>query len=264
MESVRIVVWVLFLFASLESESRSAPYAGSMIEMKVKTVAVDPKSQSPVVVLEGVADKEYLPIWIDLPEARAITMELEQIKPPRPLTHDLIRNLLDGLGVSIKQVTITDLRNNTYFAAIAINAKGRESEIDSRPSDAIAIALRMKAPIFVATRIIQTAQAQSMAGVNVDQGELRLGIRVQELLPELAKLMDSQVDRGVIITEVSGSGAAFKAGIQRGDIISKLNNQPVSTLAEFQSIIARLSQTDRVNLEIIRKGKAIVLTVALP
>jgi bifunctional DNase/RNase len=264
MDSLRSSLLAFFLVANFDSLSWAAVQSGSAIEMKVRTVAVDPASGSPVVVLEGVAAKEYLPIWIDLPEARAITMEIEQIKPPRPLTHDLIRNLLNGLGATVKRVTVTDLRNNTYFATIAMSLKGQEAEIDSRPSDAIAIALRMKAPIFVTAKVLETSQAQSEATARADHAEQRLGMRVQELTAELAKLMDSQVNRGVIVTDVIGGGAALKAGIQRGDIISKLNDQAVSTLAAFQANIQSLSKSARVNLEIIRKGKSMMIVIDLP
>ncbi|HEX9272159.1 MAG TPA: bifunctional nuclease family protein, partial [Candidatus Binatia bacterium] len=128
-----------------------SPYAAqetSSVEAKIKTLMLDPNTQSPVVVLETVTDKKLLPIWIDVPEARAIALELEHVTTPRPLTHDLIRNIIQGLGATLQRVMITDLRSNTYFAVLFLGFKGQDLQIDARPSDAIAVALRMKAPIY--------------------------------------------------------------------------------------------------------------------
>ena len=254
----------ILLLAQFDSGSAIAAQSGTVVEMKVKTVLMDPNAHSPVVVLEGVAAKEYLPIWIDLPEARAISMELEQVKPPRPLTHDLIRSLLNGLGAKVNRITITDLLNNTYFATIALAIKGQQSEIDSRPSDAIAVALRMKAPIFVSLQVIEKSKPPTAPTAEIDQTQRRLGIQAQALTPELAKLMDSRALRGVIVTEVMIGGAAMKADIQRGDIITKLNDKPVPTVATLETIIQNANKAERVKIELIRNGKPVNVVVNIP
>src|SRR5882724_2037999 len=147
-------IWLLLPFLTFGYASELQAAQGSAaVETKVKTVMVDPNSQSPVVVLETVADKKLLPIWIDVPEARAIAIELDHVATPRPLTHDLIRNIIQGLGATLQRVTITDLRNNTYFAVLFLGFKGQDLQIDARPSDAIAVALRMKAPIYASTQV---------------------------------------------------------------------------------------------------------------
>ena len=237
--------------------------AAGVVEMKVKTVVIDPKSQTPVVVLEGVGTKEFLPIWIDVPEARAISMEIEQVKPPRPLTHDLIRSMLNRLGAKVNRVTITDLLNNTYIASVSLGTKVQEIEIDSRPSDAIAIALRMKAPIFVSLQVIEKSRpAEPM--VQTDHSQRRLGVQAQELTPELAKLMDSAAARGVIVTEVASGGAAMKADIQRGDIITKLNDQSVQSAAALEALIQAIGKPGRIKIELLKKGKPTIVFVDLP
>ena len=175
MESWRKLLLAILLLAHLEIESLAAAQVAGVIEMKVKTVVIDPNSQAPVVVLEGVAAKEFLPIWIDVPEARAISMEIEQVKTPRPLTHDLIRNMLNGLGAKVNRITITDLLNNTYIATISMAIKGQASEIDSRPSDAIAIALRMKAPIYVSLQVIEKSKPPAASAPRTEQTQRRLG-----------------------------------------------------------------------------------------
>ncbi len=149
-----VLALLLLIPPSLNSAQDSA-----VVETTIKTLTIDPTTESPVVILESVKDKQLLPIWIDLPEARAIALELEHVKIPRPMTHDLIRNILQELGAQLRRVTITDLRNGTYYAALSVGFKGQELQIDSRPSDAIAIALRAKTPIYVATQVFEKSKA---------------------------------------------------------------------------------------------------------
>ena len=234
------------------------------VETRIKTLLIDPNTQSPVVVLETVGEKTPLPIWIDAPEARAIALELEHVSLPRPLTHDLIRNLLQSLGAILQRGTITDLRNNTYFASLSVAVKEKVMQIDSRPSDAIAIALRMKAPIFVSTQVLAKSKSIPTAPAGFDQTQKRLGFQAQDLTAELARLFDSQHQRGVLITDVTLAGAAMKAGLQRGDIITKANQQSISSTKDLESVIHAAKSLSRLRLEIIKKGKPITIMIDLP
>jgi len=130
----------------------------SSLEMKVAGIVLDPYSNVPIVVLKDLEDKKTVPIWIGLVEASAIAMELEDIKIQRPLTHDLIKNLLTELQVNVIKIEVTDLRDNTYFAIIHLEKGGEVIEVDSRPSDAIAVALRTKSPIFVDEKVVEKSQ----------------------------------------------------------------------------------------------------------
>ncbi len=123
-------------------------------QMKVTGLVMDPHSNTPILVLKDIADDTTLPIWIGLLEATAIATELEKIQFPRPMTHDLIRTLFDRLEVKVERIEVCDLKNNTYYALIHIRNGEQVSSIDSRPSDAIAIALRTNAPIFVKEEVI--------------------------------------------------------------------------------------------------------------
>jgi bifunctional DNase/RNase len=234
------------------------------VETKVKTVMVDPNTQSPVVVLETVADKKLLPIWIDVPEARAIAIEIEQIKVPRPLTHDLIRNILQGLGATLQRATITDLRNSTYFAILSLGVKGQELQIDCRPSDAIAVALRMKAPIFASTQVLAKSKPMPSQPTHSEQTQKRLGIQAQDLTTELANLLESQQQKGVLVTEVALGSSAMKAGLQRGDIITKANEQVISSATDLESLIQSMKSSSQIKLEVIKKGKSTTLVIDLP
>jgi len=128
-----------------------------MIEMKVNGLAIDSASKMPVVILTDNEEKRFLPIWIGVYEADAILVALEDIKVPRPMTHDLIRNLLETLQVDVDRVVIHDIKNNTFFAKIHLLKDGAEFEIDSRPSDAVALALRLGSSIFVSENVIMEA-----------------------------------------------------------------------------------------------------------
>jgi uncharacterized protein len=141
------------------------------ILMNVGGLTLDPATKTPIVVLRDSENKLNLPIWIGLLEATAIATELEGIKMARPMTHDLLRNLIGELGATVESVEITDLRENTYYAVIHIRVDGAERRIDSRPSDAISLALRSKSPIYVARRVLE---ASSVLQQTEDGGETNL------------------------------------------------------------------------------------------
>ena len=128
------------------------------VEMKVAGIVLDPVTNVPIVVLRDLEEKTTVPIWIGLVEASAIAMELEKIKIQRPLTHDLIKNLLSELRVEVVRIEVTDLKDNTYFALIHLTTGDRSLAVDSRPSDAIALALRTGSPILVETKVIEKSQ----------------------------------------------------------------------------------------------------------
>jgi len=120
-----------------------------MIEVKVVNVAIDVKSNMPVIILKEKEGEKTLPIWVGLFEAQAIALALENVKPPRPLTHDLTKSIIEKLKGKVDRVVINDLKNNTFYARILMRKNGESIQVDSRPSDAIALALRLKVPIYI-------------------------------------------------------------------------------------------------------------------
>ncbi|HEU4641655.1 MAG TPA: bifunctional nuclease family protein [Gemmatimonadaceae bacterium] len=134
-----------------------------MIEVKVARLGLDSASNSYVVILQEKDGERLLPIWIGQPEAESIVMEMNKIKPPRPLTHDLCKRLITGMGGSLRRVQITKVQDNTYFAELHIHRGDDVVHIDARPSDSIAIALRLSAPIF--------AQESLLTSFTVEEGE---------------------------------------------------------------------------------------------
>jgi hypothetical protein len=133
------------------------------IQMSVGGLTLDPATKTPVVILRDGENKLNLPIWIGLLEATAIATELEGIQMARPMTHDLLRTMIGELGATVESVEISDLRDNTYYAVINLRVGGDARAIDSRPSDAISLALRSKSPIYVARRVLEASSALQQA-----------------------------------------------------------------------------------------------------
>ena len=129
------------------------------VEMKIRGLMMDPVTNMPIVVLKDVSGSAILPIWVGLPEANAIALEIEKMPTPRPMTHDLIRNLLFGLETGVKKVVVSDLKDDTFYAVIWLERAGQMISVDSRPSDALAIALRLDCPIFVDETVLKTSKS---------------------------------------------------------------------------------------------------------
>ena len=129
-----------------------------LIKMTVRGIALDPITNMPIIILKDPDERRALPIWVGIFEANAIALELEKVSTPRPMTHDLLKNILEGLGITVKQVIVNDLKENTFYAMIELNHNGGVITIDSRPSDAIALALRVNAPIFVTEKVVTAAK----------------------------------------------------------------------------------------------------------
>ena len=147
--------------------------SGREVEMEVKGLMLDPSSKTPIVLLHDPIDHAYLPIWIGIFEANAIALSLEGVEPPRPMTHDLLMSTLDFLGAKVERVTICGLEANTFFAEIRVQGAGGSHLVDSRPSDAIALALRAGAPIFAHREVLESARASDLISRFSDEEKLK-------------------------------------------------------------------------------------------
>ena len=156
--------------------------------MLIYGVSFDLVGKQPIVLLKTADGNRFLPIWIGHPEAAAILMKLQSQAPPRPMTHDLLSDLLEQLEAQVVRITVTELRENTFYAQIKVQQDGREIEVDSRPSDAIALAIRAEAPIFAADRVIEES-AIEFEGEDVDEEQLEAEVQkfksfLEEVTPE--------------------------------------------------------------------------------
>ena len=148
--------------------------------MSIYGVSFDMVGKQPIVLLKTVEGNKFLPIWIGHPEAAAILMKLQGASTPRPMTHDLLSDVLDNLDAKCERVSVTELRDNTFYASITVSVNGSEVEIDSRPSDALALAVRVSAPIFAAEEVIEES-AIEFEGDDVNE---------EEIVDEFKKFLD--------------------------------------------------------------------------
>jgi uncharacterized protein len=143
------------------------------VEMTIRGLLLDPVTNSPIVILKDVGGDTVLPIWVGAYEAQAIALEMEKVSTPRPMTHDLIKNVLTGLETQVHKVVVTELREDTFYAVIWLDRGGEAISIDSRPSDALALALRVDCPIFVDELVLKNSKLAANLSERVNSDELR-------------------------------------------------------------------------------------------
>jgi bifunctional DNase/RNase len=143
------------------------------VEMKIRGLMMDPVNNMPIVILKDVNGNTVLPIWVGVYEANAIALEIEKVSTPRPMTHDLIRNLLIGLNTALRKVVVSELKDDTFYAVIWLDRDGELISIDSRPSDALALALRLDCPIYVEESVLKTSKQAATISDKVNNEELR-------------------------------------------------------------------------------------------
>jgi bifunctional DNase/RNase len=143
------------------------------VEMRIRGLMMDPMTNMPIVVLKDVGSDTVLPIWVGVYEANAIAMEIEKVTTPRPMTHDLIKNLLIGLDTRVHKIVVNELRDDTFFAVIWMERDGKIISIDSRPSDALAVALRVDCPIYVDEEVLKSSKKASTGNDHVSPEDLR-------------------------------------------------------------------------------------------
>jgi len=143
------------------------------VEMKIRGLMMDPVTNMPIVVLKDVGSEAVLPIWVGVYEANAIALEIEKVTTPRPMTHDLIKNLLLGLDTHVHKVVVNELRDDTFFAVIWMERDGKIISIDSRPSDALALALRLDCPIYVDEEVLKHSKQATASADRVSAEDLR-------------------------------------------------------------------------------------------
>ena len=143
------------------------------VEMKIRGLTMDPVTQMPIVVLKDVNGNTVLPIWVGIFEANAIALEIEKVSTPRPMTHDLLKTVLMGLEAGVRKVVVSDLKDDTFYAVIWLEKDGELISVDSRPSDALALALRLDCPIYVEDAVLKNSKMTNTVNEKVQSEELR-------------------------------------------------------------------------------------------
>ncbi|HLQ76179.1 MAG TPA: bifunctional nuclease family protein [Terriglobia bacterium] len=143
------------------------------VEMKIRGLMMDPITNMPIVILKEASGSNILPIWVGVYEANAIQLEIEKVVTPRPMTHDLIKSVLVGLQAHVQKIVVTNIKDDTFYAVIWIEREGQLISIDSRPSDALALALRIDCPIFVDDFVLSSSKSQNAAKEGINNEELK-------------------------------------------------------------------------------------------
>ncbi len=232
------------------------------VEVTVDGVRLDAESGTPVVRLverlpsggEARTPRE-LPIWIGPFEAQAIVLEIRGASPTRPLTHDLMKSLVERLGARLDRVVIDEMRDDTYFAKLHLEAAGgRTVIVDARPSDAIALALRLHGPLLVSEELFDKAPIGKVSPAAAHLW----GLTLQDLTPEIARFFEVAVSSGVLVSDVARKAPAQEAA--RGDVITALDGVPVASVAELTMRAGAREAAAPVRLSVQRAGRHIVLT----
>lgn len=222
----------------LVSSCHAATKPEESVQVEVRHVGFDRLSNSPVVILQDKERRKAMPIWIGASEAQAIALELQGVLPPRPLTHDLLKNILEQAGVEFKSVMVSEIKGTTYYARISLVTAGKPFEVDSRPSDAIALALRFHRPIFVAKELFESALPVEGPASQPEPTSLKVaGVTVQNLTAELASYFNLPDTSGVLVADSEqNAGAEY---VQRGDVIVAVDGETVRDVADFREKLSR-------------------------
>ena len=165
-------------------------------EMKIRGLMMDPVTNMPIVILKDVGSDNLLPIWVGVYEAQAIALEIEKVATPRPMTHDLIKNLLFGLDAQVRKVVVSELRDDTFYAVIWMEKEGRVISVDSRPSDALALALRVDCPIFVDETVMKSSKVNAaVSDKGAGEGSISDKATSEEIRRILEKMEDDDFGR---------------------------------------------------------------------
>ena len=206
--------------------------------MKVRSVVPDPRSGTPILLLEDFeTGQKWLPLWIGVAEANSILMALQRTVVPRPMTHDLLRNLLRDLKARVLRIKITDLRENTFIATIYLQTAKETVQVDSRPSDAVALALRTDSPIFVSSQVLARAGQTRAAAATATSEVAQYGLTIQEITPALLPHFRGAKAGSILITDVKAGSSGARNGLKRGDVVLQVNNLQVEGLGSFLSLL---------------------------
>jgi bifunctional DNase/RNase len=235
--------------ASAQSAARD-----SLITVEVATVGVGLITRAPVVILHDPVSDKTMPVWVGTAEAEAIARALFGIKPARPMTHDLLADMIKSLDASVEEVVVTDSRDGVYYGRVHLRTKEKELvDVDSRPSDGVALALRTGAPIRVSKRLLEEAeQVTVMPDENNLDFARALGLTVVSPTDEVRRLFKLPKRDGVIVVEANGEAA--EAGIKRGDLIFEANGRTPKTAQEFWEAV-RTTRSGSTSLRYWRDGK---------
>ena len=259
-----VILFGIWLASSTCSQAGTAaklspaapPDTEPLVQVHVYRLTVDPASRQPVVALVDADEKRAFPIWIGLSEARAIHSEIQGMEHFRPLTHDLLAEIIDKFDGKIHRVIITHTKDNVFYATLVTRKKDTFFEIDARPSDSIVMALKFNAPIYVTRSLFEKMsipmEAQQATGTGY-------GLDMQEIPPELAKYLALESNRGVMVSAVHSGSQADKDGFQPGDILVEINGQAITDVLSVKDLMENSKRP--LKAKITREKQILIITL---
>lgn len=249
-----MLLTVVLLAATGQAREITAVPA-DVVEMEIATVTLDPLSGAPLVLLRNPRGGELVPIFIGAAEARAILFSLHGAELPRPLTHDLLSNVLTAFGARLTRVFVDDLVNDTYLGILELSQPGRDAPllVDARPSDALALALRADATIHITTRVLEAARDRQYVPLDTEQIATALGITVVGIDDDIRESLALPDRPGVIVNQARG--AAAEAGITAGMMIVEVNGQPVESPLRYLELIGITPEDEAATITVWEDGR---------
>lgn len=225
--------------------------------VQVSLAGVDPRAEGQVVLfMLDAPGRKVLPISVSQDQAESIYRGKAGVRPPRPLTHELLLSVLDALGARLSRVDISALRENIYYSELTLEMGGRSLSVDARPSDAIALALRVGAPIFAEAGLMIPFEQSPRPSVETHPMLSSLGLHLQNLTGELARFFEVPDGTGVLVAEAAAGGTAARSGVERGDVIQRIGRARVSSVAEALAALRTAGERGKaVEMQVVRDGR---------
>lgn len=253
----RPVLFSLAVFLSVAAVAGLRQSGDAPVLVEVMTVTTAGYGGAPVVILKEKGGTRALPVVIGSFEAAAILQEISGKKPPRPMTHDLLKDLLDASGVVLESAVVTHMSRDVYYATLHLVNGGRKFEMDSRPSDAIALAVRCGKPIFVSRNLLHS---KASFDLSEKPGPLRFGgLTLQSLTPELAARLGAGEAKGVVVADIREP--RYGKRLNRGDVIVAVQGKPVASLADAAMELRKAADGRSFKLTVQRGGKRVNIRI---
>ena len=234
---ILLVAAIYFAGGALAEKTPSfSPGKKELLQVKFHQLVIDPTTMQPAVLLVDSPGERALPIWIGPFEANAMNAVLQGTQSPRPLTHDLLENIIRKTKGKVQRIVITHSKDGIYYATMVVEKEGTLIEMDARPSDSIIMALKFKAPIYVAKNLFQEMAVPLGERKQIEE---HYGLTIQELTPLLAESFSYRSTKGILVSEVRQGSLAEKDGLQRGDIFAEVGGEAIVDMISFKGALEK-------------------------
>jgi bifunctional DNase/RNase len=247
---------LIFLGTKVAGITAAAFNSDELIKVKFHNLTIDPQSKQPVVLLADSGEERALFIWIGFFEARAMHSEIQGVEPFRPLTHDLVKRIIQKVDGTVHHIVVTHIKENVFYANIVIEHKGALFEIDARPSDSIVMALKFNAPIYVSKKLFDDMAISIAEKKEIEED---YGLTIQDLTPSLAKYMSYESEQGALVSNIRKGSRADQDGIETGDIFVEIDGKRIEDVISMKDALTKSKSAAKA--KIFRKTRYLYITI---